>query len=99
METRAPVRQIKKVWKSIPTMEGAGVRLKRVFGFHEVPQLDPFLLLDCFHSDNRDDYVRGFPWHPHRGMETITYVLWTATWSTRTAWATGASSARATCSG
>ena len=75
MDARAPVRQIKKVWKSIPTMEGAGVRLKRVFGFHEVPQLDPFLLLDCFQSDNRDDYVRGFPWHPHRGIETITYVL------------------------
>ena len=75
MDTRTPVRQIKKVWKSIPTMEGAGVRLKRVFGFHEVPQLDPFLLLDCFQSDNRDDYVRGFPWHPHRGIETITYVL------------------------
>ncbi len=75
METGKPVRQIKKVWKSIPTIEGAGVRLKRVFGFHEVPQLDPFLLLDCFHSDNRDDYVRGFPWHPHRGIETITYVL------------------------
>jgi len=75
MDTRTPVRQIKKVWKSIPTIEGAGVRLKRVFGFHEVPQLDPFLLLDCFHSDNRDDYVRGFPWHPHRGIETITYVL------------------------
>src|SRR3989338_8653217 len=75
MDARAPVRQIKKVWKSIPTMEGAGVRLKRVFGFHEVPQLDPFLLLDCFQSDNLDDYVRGFPWHPHRGIETITYVL------------------------
>ncbi|MBI3292672.1 MAG: pirin family protein [Elusimicrobia bacterium] len=75
MDIRTPVRQIKKVWKSIPTIEGAGVRLKRVFGFHEVPQLDPFLLLDCFHSDNRDDYVKGFPWHPHRGIETITYVL------------------------
>ena len=73
--TQAPVRQIKNVWTSIPTIEGAGVRLKRVFGFRELPQLDPFLLLDCFHSDNRDDYVRGFPWHPHRGIETITYVL------------------------
>ena len=75
MDTSKPVRQIKKVWKHIPTIEGAGVRLKRVFGFHEVPQLDPFLLLDCFHSDHRDDYVKGFPWHPHRGIETITYVL------------------------
>ena len=75
MDPAKPVRQIKKVWKSIPTIEGAGVRLNRVFGFHELPQLDPFLLLDCFHSDNRDDYVRGFPWHPHRGIETITYVL------------------------
>ena len=75
MDTTKPVRHIKKVWKHIPTLEGAGVRLQRAFGFHEAPQLDPFLLLDCFDSDNRDDYVKGFPWHPHRGMETITYVL------------------------
>ena len=74
-DTIQPLRAIKKVWKSIPTIEGAGVRLHRVFGFHQVPQLDPFLLLDCFHSDHRDDYVKGFPWHPHRGIETITYVL------------------------
>ena len=72
---QAPVRQIRKVWKSIPTIEGAGVRLNRVFGYHQVPELDPFLLLDHFGSDNRDDYVKGFPWHPHRGIETITYLL------------------------
>lgn len=75
MDKTQSLRSIKKVWKSIPTIEGAGVHLKRVFGFHQVPQLDPFLLLDCFRSDNRDDYKAGFPWHPHRGIETITYVL------------------------
>ena len=71
----ADVRRIKKVWKAKPTVEGAGVRLKRVFGNHEVPQLDPFLLLDDFRSNDPAEYVRGFPWHPHRGIETITYVL------------------------
>ncbi len=69
------VRRIKKVWKSKPTIEGAGVHLKRAFGFYQVPQLDPFLLLDDFRSDNPDHYLKGFPWHPHRGIETITYVL------------------------
>jgi hypothetical protein len=68
-------RRIKKVWQSQPTMEGAGVRLKRAFGFSETPELDPFLLLDAFHSENPGDYKRGFPWHPHRGIETITYIL------------------------
>ena len=70
----AAVRKIVKVMKSRPTLEGAGVHLKRAFGYDHVPQLDPFLLLDDFHSGNPDDYVRGFPWHPHRGIETITYM-------------------------
>jgi redox-sensitive bicupin YhaK (pirin superfamily) len=69
------VRKIQKVWKSRPTIEGAGVHLKRAFGYNQVPQLDPFLLLDDFRSDNPDHYLKGFPWHPHRGIETITYVL------------------------
>lgn len=68
-------RKIQKVFKSKPTTEGAGVHLKRVFGFSEVPLFDPFLLLDDFRSDNPEHFINGFPWHPHRGIETITYVL------------------------
>ncbi len=68
-------RRIAKILKSKPTVEGAGVRLKRAFGYYEVPLLDPFLLLDDFHSDNPSDYMSGFPWHPHRGIETVTYML------------------------
>jgi quercetin 2,3-dioxygenase len=68
-------RKILKVIRSKPTIEGAGVHLKRAFGSSEVPDLDPFLLLDDFRSNDPRQYIKGFPWHPHRGIETITYVL------------------------
>jgi len=68
-------RKIKKVMKGKPTIEGAGVQLKRAFGFSEVPLFDPFLMLDDFRSDNPGHYSKGFPWHPHRGIETITYMI------------------------
>ena len=68
------IREVRVTLKSRSTMEGAGVRLKRAFGYAD-PSLDPFLLLDDFHSNNPNDYLAGFPWHPHRGIETITYML------------------------
>lgn len=68
------IRKVSTVTESKPTTEGAGVRLRRAFGEVD-PRLDPFLLLDDFGSDDPKDYVAGFPWHPHRGIETITYVL------------------------
>ncbi|OFX89126.1 MAG: hypothetical protein A2W99_01980 [Bacteroidetes bacterium GWF2_33_16] len=66
---------IKKILTAEPVIEGAGVKLKRVFGFYEKGELDPFLLLDHFGSPRPEDYMQGFPWHPHRGMETVTYML------------------------
>ncbi|RJP86300.1 MAG: pirin family protein [Desulfobacteraceae bacterium] len=69
------IRKIRKILKSKPTLEGAGVHLKRAFGNSEVPLFDPFLLFDDFRSDIPNHYLKGFPWHPHRGIETITYIL------------------------
>lgn len=68
-------RKIKRLFHSRATLEGAGVHLKRAFGNPEVPLFDPFLMLDDFRSDRPEYYLKGFPWHPHRGIETITYVL------------------------
>ncbi|MGP8073655.1 MAG: pirin family protein [Thermoplasmata archaeon] len=70
-----PVRSIARRFPGVPTLEGAGVRLRRSFSNNEVPLFDPFLLLDRFGSSNPADYLAGFPWHPHRGIETVTYVL------------------------
>lgn len=69
------IRPVRRVSKAQATMEGAGVRLNRAFGFGETDLTDPFLLFDDFRNENPDDYQAGFPWHPHRGIETITYVL------------------------
>jgi redox-sensitive bicupin YhaK (pirin superfamily) len=69
------IRPVKKIIQSKPTLEGAGVHLRRAFGFGDTKEFDPFLLLDDFRNDNPEEYKAGFPWHPHRGIETITYVL------------------------
>ena len=69
------VRPVKRIVQASPTVEGAGVKLRRAFGFGDTTDVDPFLLLDDFRNDTPADYVAGFPWHPHRGIETITYVL------------------------
>jgi len=69
------VRPVKSVRDTKPTLEGAGVRLQRAFGFGDTTEFDPFLLFDDFRNDHPDDFLAGFPWHPHRGIETITYVL------------------------
>ncbi len=69
------IRPVKKILKAQPTIEGAGVNLRRAVGFGDPAEVDPFLLLDDFRNENPKDYLAGFPWHPHRGIETITYVL------------------------
>ena len=69
------IRPIKRLVKAKPTIEGAGVHLRRAFGFGNTQDFDPFLLLDDFRNDKPEDYLAGFPWHPHRGIETITYIL------------------------
>jgi redox-sensitive bicupin YhaK (pirin superfamily) len=69
------IRPIKRLSRAKPTVEGAGVHLRRAFGFGDTSDTDPFLLLDDFRSDVPEEYLAGFPWHPHRGIETITYVL------------------------
>ena len=69
------IRAVKRIIQSRPTTEGAGVKLRRAFGFGETEEFDPFLLFDDFRNDRPQEYLAGFPWHPHRGIETITYVL------------------------
>jgi redox-sensitive bicupin YhaK (pirin superfamily) len=69
------IRPVKRLIQSKPTLEGAGVHLRRGFGFGNTSEFDPFLLFDDFRNERPEDYLAGFPWHPHRGIETITYVL------------------------
>jgi len=69
------IRKIRNIRTAVPTLEGAGVHLHRAFGYHQSPDYDPFLMLDDFRNDDPQNYLAGFPWHPHRGIETITYML------------------------
>ena len=91
-------RKIKSIRKAEPVLEGAGVHLKRAFGYHQLPDYDPFLMLDDFRNDDPDKYLPGFPWHPHRGIETIT-TCWKVLLSMVTAWGIMVRSTKEKCSG
>ncbi len=69
------IRNVKKTVMGSRAVDGAGVRLVRVVGYKDVKDFDPFLMLDAFDSENSEDYIKGFPWHPHRGIETVTYLI------------------------
>ena len=69
------LRQIRRIVTGKKTIDGAGVHLVRVLGYRDTQDFDPFLMLDAFDSDNPEDYIKGFPWHPHRGIETVTYLI------------------------
>ena len=88
------LRPVNRVIKSKPTIEGAGVHLRRAFGFGNTSDFDPFLLLDDFRNDVPEDYLAGFPWHPHRGIETI-HMCWRERWIMETAWGIAGASAPA----
>src|ERR1700726_1067435 len=75
LEIKMSLRPVKRLIKAKPTIEGAGVHLRRAFGFGNTSDFDPFLLFDDFRNDIPAEYLKGFPWHPHRGIETVTYVL------------------------
>jgi redox-sensitive bicupin YhaK (pirin superfamily) len=92
------IRPVKRLIKSKPTLEGAGVHLRRAFGFGNTKDFDPFLLLDDFRNDVPEDYLAGFPWHPHRGIK-LSHTCLRERSNMATAWATVAPSLPATCSG
>ncbi len=68
-------RRIKRYFNGTPSKDGAGVKLYRTFGYYDIPEFDPFLMMDFFDSTSPEDYIKGFPWHPHRGIETVTYLI------------------------
>ena len=92
------IRPIKQTTSAVPTLEGAGVKLRRAFGFGDTADVDPFLLFDDFRNEAPDDYRAGFLWHPHRGIET-SRTSWPAASSMATVWGTEAVLAPATSSG